>query len=492
MFACKRVKVPPRAHRFRYVSDMTNTAKRDAVRQINRDINHAQHQLKVASARNPPRGRMSETQAVSKLQAFLRDRRARAINARPAPSTSRQFRGQAYARPGPPRTNVRTSHTRGERGGNSWRQNVANPFSLDVAKYPGLDIGPLSNAIGTLDITTTDSPLPTGVTSYQGQSIVIQWAPGLCMPASKENWPHERAQTSLTSIMGMWASLTENGTVCNAQGIFAEKFKGMGSDVKKTRLLKAGIQAHVQQPRAATGGYCYLNKGPDALLCLGGPNFSGTPPVYTPATQFNPLITGQLAYINKHDGTFVVATKANLASFATETAMTISEKLCDHDDFPLVSTPYDAVKAADFKPYDQRNSQMSPLGPYPGGFDTALADPIWNPGWMIFQPTFLTSTAPDKIVANIQLHTWTAWEILPFAGTYAHLSRTDAVQASSMQQMQTPKPAQLNDFFGALRRGAEWGVNHIPQIVGGARQAFGAAQKAYQAIGGAAPLMMAL
>jgi hypothetical protein len=295
--------------------------------------------------------------------------------------------------------------------------------------------------------------------------------------------------------MGVWVSLTENGTVCNAQGIFAEKFKGMGKDVKKTRLLKAGIQAHVQQPRAATGGYCYMNKGPDAFLCLGGPDSTGTPPVYSTATQFNPLITGQLAFINKNDGTFVVASKANLATFATETAMTLSEKLCDHDDFPLVSTPYDAVKAADFKPYDQKGSIMSPLGPAPGGFHTALADPIWSPGWMIFQPTFLTSTAPDKIVANIQLHTWTAWEILPYAGTYAHLSRTDAVQANAMQQMQTPKPAQLNDFFGALRRGAEWGVNHIPQIVGGARQAFGAARGAYQAIGGvarAAPLMLTL
>lgn len=410
--------------------------------------------------------------------------------ARPPLSSSRQLAvaqpKRASRRSGPVRTTAQTSLTRPQagRGSNTWRQNVANPFSLDVAKYPGLDIGPLSNAIGTLDITTTSSPLPSGSTlTYADQSIVIQWTPGLTRPASEQVDPSQRAQTSLTSIMGSWVTLAGDGTVLASEGIFAEKFKGMGSDVKKARLLKAGIQCHVQQPRAATGGYCYMNKGPDALFCLSGPNATGTPPVYSPATQFNPLVVGQKAYIENVGGSFPVATKANLAAHATATAMTISEKLCDHDDFPLVSTPYDAVKAADFKPYDQKGSQMSPLAP--DGFNVNLADPIWSPGWMIFQPTFSTSTAPDKIVANIQMHVWSAWEILPYAGTYAHMSRTDAAQATTMQQMQTPKPNMLNDFFGALRRGAEWGIHHVPQIVGGVRTGM-------QALEGIAPLALAL
>jgi len=444
-------------------SDMTAAEKKSAVRQINRRLNEAEHQLKL-HARNSASG-MSEGQAAAKIQAGFR-KYNRAKQARPPLSSSRQVSNQARSSRGPVRTTTQTSLTRPQagRGANTWRQNVANPFSLDVAKYPGLDIGPLSNAIGTLDITTTSSPLPQGSTlTYTDQSIVIQWSPGLTRPASEAVDPSLRAQTSLTSVMGSWVTLAGDGTVLASEGIFAEKFKGMGGDVKKARMLKAGIQCHVQQPRHATGGYCYMNKGPDALLCLSGPDAQGN----TPAT-FYPLQIGKKAYIEAVGGQFPVATKANLASQATATAMTISEKLCDHDDFPLVSTPYDAVKAADFKPYDVKGSNtFNPTGTE--GFNTNLADPIWSPGWMIFQPTFSTSTAPDKIVANIQLHVWSAWEILPYAGTYAHISRTDAAQATSMQQMQTPKPSMLNDFFGALRRGAEWGIHHVPQIVGGVR-----------------------
>jgi len=75
-------------------SDMTAAEKKSAVRQINRRLNEAEHQLKL-HARNSASG-MSEGQAAAKIQAGFR-KYNRAKQARPPLSSSRKCR----IKPGP-------------------------------------------------------------------------------------------------------------------------------------------------------------------------------------------------------------------------------------------------------------------------------------------------------------------------------------------------------------------------------------------------------
>lgn len=440
---------------------MNTVGKKSTVRQINKRLNQAEHQLKLNARRRTRPPVVQKT--VRKAPRF------------PVPG-----------RPKPQSKSKGHKISQGGIGTTSWRQNVANPFNDNVAKYPGLDIGPLSNAISTMDVVTTSMPVPTG-TSTTGQSILIQWAPALCTPSSTMLQPHNRANTAVSPVMGYWVTLDATGKVIAMENINCEKILSMGADVKKARLLKAGVSCHVQQPRPNTGGYCYMNKGPDALFRLSGPDATGGAPSSSSPAGPTKLVVGDLAYIIRGSGTFPVATKSELAATATSVAFTIAEKLCDHDDFPLVSTPYDIVKASEFKPFVS-DPTMSSLGP--GQLWPDYLDPLWNPGWLLFQPTFSTSTQPDKIVADIQVQVHTAWEFLPHSGTFAHMARTDAAQASNMQQMQTPKPGMLHDFFGAMRRGAGWGLNHargVGNFVGG----FHAGMQAIEGAG-YAPLALAL
>ena len=124
----------------------------------------------------------------------------------------------------------------------------------------------------------------------------------------------------------------------------------------------------------------------------------------------------------------------------------------------MASYPLDSVKALEYSPYETATSHnistfaqrheaivgtgtlgMTPGWPPGAGSDATggsfgdivgyNADRIttrWCPGWFVFHPTFSTSINPAQIVANLQIETYTAWEFIPYARTFAHLARTPA------------------------------------------------------------------
>ena len=125
----------------------------------------------------------------------------------------------------------------------------------------------------------------------------------------------------------------------------------------------------------------------------------------------------------------------------------------------MASYPLDTVKALEYMPYSSHSSwdYTSASEPLVVTADTSLlaaahdgslgmepmagqgysttggvgynADRMmtrWCPGWYVFHPTFSTSINPKQIVANLQIETYTAWEFIPYARTFAHLARTPA------------------------------------------------------------------
>lgn len=72
------------------------------------------------------------------------------------------------------------------------------------------------------------------------------------------------------------------------------------------------------------------------------------------------------------------------------------------------------------------------------GYNADRMNVRWCPGWMVFHPTFTTSTSPEKIIANLEIETYTAWEFVPYPRTFAHLARTPSMMGRPDARMVMP------------------------------------------------------
>lgn len=292
----------------------------------------------------------------------------------------------------------------------------------------------------------------------------------------------EQAADRITPVLGWWMVLDSEGYIKSVDLLKADKLMTADDALKLLRLTKAGIKVTLQQPKFSTGGQCYLNKGAGAFLPFYSINDEDGDGVVA-----NKMIervatfkVGQRCIIGDLGGQAVPATKNNVVKLASSTAGTHVEALdVGGKSHTMASYPLDSVKALEYMPYAREqpwsfddlvheNPGNDDYGGHPedldkldgtaerieaglnlltggsaGVMDTTPggmtfedssahgvgynADRInvrWCPGWMIFHPTFTTSVAPEKIIANLEIETFTAWEFVPYPRTFAHLART--------------------------------------------------------------------
>lgn len=143
----------------------------------------------------------------------------------------------------------------------------------------------------------------------------------------------------------------------------------------------------------------------------------------------------------------------------------------------MASYPLDSVKALEYTPYDSATTWGIPsifssyeatvgtdvgtLGMTAGwpesnpkitgsiGYNSDRIVTRWCPGWFVFHPTFSTSINPSQIVANLQIETYTGWEFIPYARTYAHLTRTPA-HVGDARHRKTNKPQDSLSGAGSI------------------------------------------
>lgn len=313
-----------------------------------------------------------------------------------------------------------------------------------------------------------------------GQQLIVQFLPCVMSPASFLLNPEESASSNqfamfmtsalqhsadqVTPILGYWLVLDANGKIIGVDLLRADKLMTAEESIKLIRLTKAGIRVGLQQPKFTTGGQVYMNRGAGALLPIfgvpdldddgvNGNTFKETLSAFAP---------GQKCYVNLDEAGSVkgpngfagtLATKANMVRLCSKTAGTAMKSLdSGPHSMSLASYPLDSVKALEYMAYDKADTWGIPatfssyeatvgasngiLGKTAGwpGTEAKLTDAIgynsdrvmtrWCPGWFVFHPTFSTSMNPSQIVANLQIETFTAWEFIPYARTFAHLTRT--------------------------------------------------------------------
>lgn len=316
-----------------------------------------------------------------------------------------------------------------------------------------------------------------------GQQLLVQFLPCLMSPASfiltpeesKNHYPGqlnqfithalEASADMITPVLGYWMVLDANGKIIGVDLLRADKLLTAEESIKMIRLTKAGIKVGLQQPRFTTGGQVYMNKGAGAFLPL-----FGCPDLNADGVEgqgykekLHAFKPGHHCYVNLEEAgsstgpdgfTGTLASKANMVRLCSKTAGTTMRAL---DSGPhaltMASYPLDSVKALEYMSYDKAKSweitnhhlnyeailgaDNGTLGKTPGWttddaafFSDAVgycADRMltrWCPGWFVFHPTFSTSINPAQIVANLQIETYTAWEFIPYARTFAHLTRT--------------------------------------------------------------------
>lgn len=92
----------------------------------------------------------------------------------------------------------------------------------------------------------------------------------------------------------------------------------------------------------------------------------------------------------------------------------------------------------------------------------------WCPGWFVFHPTFSTSINPSQIVANLQIETFTAWEFIPYARTFAHLTRTPS-HVGGAAHRKTGKPKDSLTGTGGINEAEPAPLKHQGAKKGGTR-----------------------
>jgi len=280
----------------------------------------------------------------------------------------------------------------------------------------------------------------------------------------------EHSADQITPVLGYWLVLDANGKVIGVDLLRADKLMTAEESIKLIRLTKAGIRVGLQQPKFTTGGQVYMNRGAGAFLPIFGvPDLDGSgvngDTSQETLSAFKP---GEQCYVNldeagsaKGPGGFAgtLATKANMVRLCSKTAGTKMRSLdSGSHSMSMASYPLDSVKALEYMAYDKADSWGLPayhhayeayvgadngtLGKTAGwphtnaNWQALLSDAVgynsdrmmtrWCPGWFVFHPTFSTSINPSQIVANLQIETFTAWEFVPYARTFAHLTRTPA------------------------------------------------------------------
>lgn len=345
-------------------------------------------------------------------------------------------------------------------------------------------------ADGTVDGGTSgDGPTISVTQSINtvGQQLIVQFLPCVMSPASflltpEESSTHynekfaklitkalEHSADQVTPILGYWLVLDAVGRIVGVDLLRADKLMTAEESIKLIRLTKAGIRVGLQQPKFTTGGQVYMNRGAGAFLPIFGiPDLNADgvdgQGYRERISAFKP---GHNCYVNLDEagssqgtGGFAgtLATKANMVRLCSKTAGTSMKSLdTGPHSMSMASYPLDSVKALEYMAYDKADTWGIPqhhltyeaivgadngtLGKTTGWPETEpkLADAVgynsdrmmtrWCPGWFVFHPTFSTSINPSQIVANLQIETFTAWEFIPYARTYAHLTRTPSHSA---------------------------------------------------------------
>lgn len=359
----------------------------------------------------------------------------------------------------------------GETGTMSWKENMANPFTINIAKYPSQVCAPFSNCLNTIDTTTANLRL-TGMSEQQADadvvmkmqelegnsmndmSIVIQFLPGLLYPGSPT--PYANGRDAVTPHLGAFCYIQADG-ICRAVNILrADKLETLADGVKQCRLLKAGMKVSLMQPAKITGGWGYFHRGADSMLRISGPvPGSGAPNQRPVGDNVQPVQIGQPAYVRDLSGMWYLATKEELLRVTRQFAGVIPYKLDEHEHVTMVSRPFDVVRATEYLPLVHEDLLHELRPEHYGRLLNGLTDPGWSPGFMLLQPTFYTTLAPDAVPPNLCIETYTGWEVLPFAGTFAHYLRTPARQAKNWNDGQSPPEHKMNDFFGRLQAGLD-------------------------------------
>lgn len=427
----------------------------------------------------------------------------------------------------------------------AWAESVMHPFTDRGEKIPDLVSGPPSVLFSTTDLNNTASSLswPTSAVNQEqtfvmdgdnltiqnvnainttGQQLMVQFLPCAMSPASFHlsraemevafagatgssasavklvtflASMMENAADQITPVLGWWMVLDSEGYIRGVDLLKADKLLTAQESIKMLRLTKAGVKVTLQQPKYATGGYVYMNKGAGAFFPIFSVNDLDGDGVT--ASRILERITtfriGQRCYLGgSSSNTF--ATKANVVKLASQTAGTHCEALDSGSKaHTIASYPLDSVKALEYMPFSSPegwNFDGADSGNYHGtvaslqthsqhympsgvthphevgldaltGGDTGILDNEhmsdnaigynadrmqvrWCPGWMVFHPTFTTSTSPEKIIANLEIETYTAWEFIPYPRTFAHLARTPSTIGRPDARMVMPTKDSLD------------------------------------------------
>ena len=417
-----------------------------------------------------------------------------------------------------------------------------NPFTDRGEKIPDLVSGPPSVLFSTTDLNNTTSGVswPTSSANQQqtftmtdgnltvenvnsinttGQQLIVQFLPCTMSPASfllnRDEMEvafegvagtsaiaakslvtflagmMENAADQITPVLGWWMVLDSEGYIKGVDLLKADKLLTAQDSIKMLRLTKAGIKVTLQQPKYATGGYVYMNKGAGAFLPIYSVNDADGDGVTSVkiAERITTFRVGQKCYLG---GTNTQATKAGVVKLCSQTAGTHCEALHSGSKaHTMASYPLDSVKALEYMPYAKpdgwdinganRTTYVGTAASIPGyvdgtevglhtltgadagilnddhypnvlnmagnavGYNADRMNVRWCPGWMVFHPTFTTSTSPEKIIANLEIETYTAWEFVPYPRTFAHLARTPSIMGRPDARMVFPTKDSLRD-----------------------------------------------
>lgn len=465
----------------------------------------------------------------------------------------------------------------------AWADSVMHPFTDRGEKIPDLVSGPPSVLFSTTDLNNTASSLswPTSSTTQEqtftmtdgnltienvnsinttGQQLIVQFLPCAMSPASfllsRDEMAvafegaagsadgaiklvtflagmMENAADQITPVLGWWMVLDSEGYIRGVDLLKADKLLTAQESIKMLRLTKAGMKVTLQQPKHATGGYVYMNKGAGAFLPIYSVNDADGDGFTTVkiAERMTTFRIGQRCYLGGTSnngggvvGTNTYATKAGVVKLCSQTAGTHCEPLDSGSKaHTMASYPLDSVKALEYMPFakpegwnfngDNRGSGSagytgtlaslhsyvaaygSGNGAYPDDKASALQAPTevalhtltggdagiltedgtsghavgynadrmnvrWCPGWMVFHPTFTTSTSPEKIIANLEIETYTAWEFVPYPRTFAHLARTPSIIGRPDARMVMPTKDSLHPK-GLNSKAAQSGKHRI-------------------------------
>jgi len=360
-------------------------------------------------------------------------------------------------------------------------------------------------------VTVTSEQPPAGETlNYQqtintvGQQLIVQFLPCVMSPASFLLTPEEsktfafnqfaalitkaleHSADQITPVLGYWLVLDANGKIIGADVLRADKLMTAQESIKLIRLTKAGIRVGLQQPKFTTGGQVYMNRGAGAFLPIFGvpdldENGVDGNTSHERISAFKP---GENCYVNLEESgnaqgpvfSGTLATKANMVRLCSKTAGTTMRSLdSGPHSLSMASYPLDSVKALEYTPYDSATTwgihslayetvvgtDVGTLGKTAGwpesdanitgsiGYNSDRIVTRWCPGWFVFHPTFSTSINPSQIVANLQIETYTAWEFIPYARTYAHLTRTPS-HVGDASHRKTGKPKDSLTGIGSI------------------------------------------